>query len=316
MSFIGCGANLTTLDKEQLNIVNSTSSLVYFTQYHAAVLVFTEISHFVMKDVSISQYYGFAIVAVNLPNATLDSINVINSRGIENTKYSVGCGVLLLYKKISRAHFLNNIYKLDLLASKFIHNYDYIFNHGFKCGTDFYNSHIHQVSPKPVINAAGLTILYTQNDTSVHVTISQCTFKTNIGSIAGAILILHVNTIKNSKTLVNNHTIFGSNGVYRECHGSGIVFIFFIDRQSMSSLNETNSNALTPIQVLNVIFRYDQSSFASEEQHGIMYMAVINAKILPLHFKFSNVHFKNNQATSSPVYLLLLILHIKIKYIL
>ena len=301
VTIIGCGANLTTLDKGQLNIVNSTSSLVYFTQYHAAVLVFTEISHLVMKDVSISQYYGFAIVAVNLPNATLDSINVINSRGIENTKYSVGCGVLLLFKKISRTHFLNNIYKLDLLASKFIHNYDYIFNHGFKCGTNFYNSHIHQVSPKPVINAAGLTILYTQNDTSVHVTISQCTFKTNIGSIAGAILILHVNTIKNSKTLVNNHTIFGSNGVYRECHGSGIVFIFFIDRQSMSSLNETNSNALTPIQVVNVIFRYDQSSFASEEQHGIMYMAVINAKILPLRFKFSNVNFKNNQATSSPV---------------
>ena len=110
MTFIGCGANLTTLDKEQLNIVNSTNSLVYFTQYHAAVLVFTEISHLVMKDVSISQYYGFAIVAVNLPNATMDSINVINSRGIENilfkTKYSVRCGVLLLYKKISRAHWL------------------------------------------------------------------------------------------------------------------------------------------------------------------------------------------------------------------
>ena len=55
VTFTGCGANLTTLDKEQLDIINSTSSLVYFTQYHAAVLVFTEISYFVMRDVSISQ---------------------------------------------------------------------------------------------------------------------------------------------------------------------------------------------------------------------------------------------------------------------
>ena len=55
VTFTGCGANLTTLDAEQFEIINSTSSLVYFTQYHAVVLVFTEISHLVMRDVSISQ---------------------------------------------------------------------------------------------------------------------------------------------------------------------------------------------------------------------------------------------------------------------
>ena len=305
VTFTGCGANLTTLDKDKLDIINSTSSLVYFTQYHAAVLVFTEISYLIMRDVSISQYYGFAIVVVNLPNGTLDSINVVSSQGNENIlhkpEYSVGCGVLLLYKHLSRRHFLNNIYKVDIVASKFMHNNDFIYNHGFTCATDFYNSHIHQVSPKSVINAAGLTILYTQNDTAVYVTISQCTFKDNIGSIAGAILILNVNTIKNSQTLINNHTIFDSNGIHQKCHGSGIVLIFFFDRQSMLSMNETASNGLTPIQIIDVIFRYDQSSFVSEEQHGLMYMAVINAKELPLHFKFFNVHFKNNQATTSAV---------------
>ena len=70
VKFTGCGGNITTLYNKQLDNVNSTSSLVYFTQYHAAVLVFTEISHLVMRDSSISQYYGFAVVAVNLPNST------------------------------------------------------------------------------------------------------------------------------------------------------------------------------------------------------------------------------------------------------
>ena len=31
VTFTGCGANLTTLNNEQLNIINSTSSFVYFT---------------------------------------------------------------------------------------------------------------------------------------------------------------------------------------------------------------------------------------------------------------------------------------------
>ena len=103
VQFTGCGANLTTLDKEQLDIINSTSSTVYFTQYHAAVLMFTDISHLIIRDVNIFLYYGFAIVAVNLPNSTLDSININTSQGITKTVqdkngYSVASGVLLIYQ--------------------------------------------------------------------------------------------------------------------------------------------------------------------------------------------------------------------------
>ena len=56
VTFTGCGSDLITLDNEQHDSINSTNYLVYFTQYHAVVLIFTEISHIVMRDVSISQY--------------------------------------------------------------------------------------------------------------------------------------------------------------------------------------------------------------------------------------------------------------------
>ena len=122
VTFTGCGANLTTIGKKQLDIINSTSSLVYFTQYHAAVLVFTEISYLVMIDVSISQYYGFAIVAVNLPNGTLDTITITASQGVETVaqyknRYSVGSGVLVMYQDSLKTLSYTNQYKL-IITSK------------------------------------------------------------------------------------------------------------------------------------------------------------------------------------------------------
>ena len=199
VKFTGCGANLATLDKDQLDIINSTSSLVYFTQYHAAVLVFTDISHLVMRDVSIFQYYGFAIVAVNLPNGTVDSINVITSQGIEQEAqygygYTVGSGVLLMYQYSPKTLSYTNQYKLKITNSNFSYNFDYVPFSEYVCVTKLYNSFIYKNSKKPVINAAGLTIFYIGTNTSVQVDISQCTFADNVGSRAGAMLLLHLET--------------------------------------------------------------------------------------------------------------------------
>ena len=300
VTFIGCGANLTTLDKGQLNIVNSTSSLVYFTQYHAAVLVFTEISHLVMRDVSISQYYGFAIVTVNLPNATLDSVNVNYSQGIERavqkSGYSVGCGVLLLYKNSTRMSSIVNQYKVFITSSNFTHNYEKIIYPKFTCATNFYNSFKHKSHWNPVINAAGLTILYTQNDTNAQVNISRCTFNDNIGSTAGAMLVLHLNTIKNSKTVIYNESMFHSNANLRKCHGSSIVLIMYFD--VVIHLNST-STMYHLMEIINVTFESSEKVIFFEKQQGAVYIAMIHVKTLPILIKFSNVTFTKSTASTS-----------------
>ena len=176
VTFTGCSADLITLDKEQLDIINSTSSLIYFTQYHAAVLVFTEITHVFMKYVSISQYYGFAIVVVNVPNSTLGSIYITGSQRIEKTAkyrngYSIGSGVLLFYQDSPKALSCTNQYKLIITGSTFSYNFD----SGYACVTDLYNSFKNKHSKKPVINAAGLTIYYIGPNINVQVDIQQCT---------------------------------------------------------------------------------------------------------------------------------------------
>ena len=62
---------------------------------------------------SISQYYGFVIVAVNLPNGTLDSIYVNGSQGLEKAErgYSVDSGVLLMYQDSPKTPCYTNKYK-------------------------------------------------------------------------------------------------------------------------------------------------------------------------------------------------------------
>ena len=299
VTFIGCGGNFTTLDKKQFDIINSTSSLVYFTQYHAAVLVFTEISHLVMRDVSIFQYYGFAIVAVNVPNGTLDSINVSSYQSIQvasQSNYSVGSGVLFLYKDS-----LSNLsqYQVKITDSKFMHNYEFTVYPGLMCATDFYNSSINKISPKPVINAAGLTILYTQNDTRAQVNISQCTFTDNIGSIAGAMLVLHLNTQTHSQTAIHKDSVFDSNGSDQECLGTDFIFIMFFDQISKVLL-PFQSKVYYPFLIHDVIFSATDSIFVINKlQLGAVYMAIVNVKNYSMTFNFSNVTFKKKYTSNS-----------------
>ena len=301
VTFIGCGANLTTLDKEQLDIINSTSSLVYFTQYHAAVLVFTEISYFVMRDVSISQYYGFAIVAVNLPNGNLDSIKITGSRGVETVakhknRYSVGSGVLLMYQGSPKILSYTNQYKLIITNSIFSYNFDYIASSGYVCVTDLYNSSIRKDFHKPVINDAGLTIFNIGKNVKTNIDISHCKFSDSLGSIAGAILVLYLNSVTHSQIVITNSK-FDSNGSDRKCHGSGLVLFF--DRLSKSSSIATDET-YCPLQLVRVQFTFSyRNVLYTNNQLGVVFIAVKNVKEIPMCFKFSHVIFKGNQATIS-----------------
>ena len=105
-----------------------------------------------------------------------------------------------------------NQYKVLITGSSSTYNYEYIIYHKFTCATIFYNSLKLKRQRNPIINAAGLTILYSQNDTKAQVNISRCTFKDNMGSIAGAMFVLHLNTITNSQMVTYNESVFHSNG--------------------------------------------------------------------------------------------------------
>ena len=154
-------------------------------------------------------------------------------------------------------------------------SYEYIIYHKFTCVTNFYNTYNHKSYSNPVINAAGLTILYTQNDNTARVNISRCTFKDNLGSTAEAMLVLHLNTNKHSQTFFYNKSMFHSNDNARKCHGSAIVVMIYFNKHIV--LNSTSAIHHL-LQVINVTFKSSGKSIFFEKQQGGIYIAMINVK--------------------------------------
>uniref|UniRef100_A0A1X7UGI3 Uncharacterized protein n=1 Tax=Amphimedon queenslandica TaxID=400682 RepID=A0A1X7UGI3_AMPQE len=80
----------------------------------------------------------------------------------------------------------------------------------------------------PVVNAAGLTVLYSQKNFFSNVTVSNTTLGGNIGSISGAILILHYKTNK-GKTMVHGCKLGYNNDIINkercEKYGASLALI-------------------------------------------------------------------------------------------
>ncbi|XP_019859158.1 PREDICTED: uncharacterized protein LOC109587361 [Amphimedon queenslandica] len=240
LHFTNCGTNLTTLHS---NIINSTTSSIYFTKYHAAVLVLTDIASITVSNVTIMKYSGFAIVAVNLPYAVFDYLEVSYS---QQTQFGIGSGLLLLFfNRIARETTNDQTqYQVNLSNSIFHENTIQTHHHRIRnhCAGMMYR----RLSNMPVVNAAAVTILFTQNDTApAIVRILNNSFTFNNEYYAGAMLILSSNSSINSKTIIDG-SYFEHNFVQYSCKGGAISASFFFDRRMLTKrynpLVITNSN--------------------------------------------------------------------------
>ena len=227
LHFTNCGTNLTTLDSD---IINSTTS-IYFTKLHAAVLVFTDIASVTVSNVTIMNYSGFAIVAVNLPYAAFDYLEVSYS---QQTEFGIGRGLLLLFlNRIAKGTVdAQTQYQVNISNSNF---------HDNTIRTNYHHAYYlcaaikhRRLSNMPVVNAAALTILFTQNDTSpaiVRLLKSNVTF--NNEHFAGAMLILSLNSSIDSKTIIDG-SYFKHNFVQQACNGGALSASFFFDQRILT----------------------------------------------------------------------------------
>uniref|UniRef100_A0A1X7V208 Uncharacterized protein n=1 Tax=Amphimedon queenslandica TaxID=400682 RepID=A0A1X7V208_AMPQE len=230
LRFTNCGTNLTTLDSD---IINSTTSSIHFTELHAAVLVLTDIASITFSNVTISNYSGFAIVAVNLPYAVFDYLVVSYS---QQTEFGIGRGLLLLFlNRIARETIdAQTQYEVNISNSTFHEN-------AIRSRT---HSHVHYICPSaehhillnmPVVNAAAVTMLFTQNDTSpAIVRILNSSFTFNNEYYAGAMLILSFSSSIDSKTIIDG-SYFEHNFVLDACKGGAISAIFFFDKRILTT---------------------------------------------------------------------------------
>lgn len=201
--FKRCGAFLR--NSSVIDVINSTESPVYFSQNHSAVLLFLYNKRLVIQRVNVTSYYGFAILAVNPMNASMDSLVVSSSSGsFPASGISIGSGVLL--------YFTSNV-TTDTTEASVLHNVT-ISNALFQFNIEYIDAigcltHLQHFSGKrlPVINAAGLTVLYTQHGFEPTVSILGSNLLKNIGTPSGAMLVFYYGT--NSGRTIVDLTRFG-----------------------------------------------------------------------------------------------------------
>ena len=153
------------------------SSSLYYTSSHAAALVFVH-CQINITQVNIYNSYGFAMIGINLNDSSISEVSISYStlstnlyRHNEDKRRTIGCGALLhfvdhqlmmypTYVTVNYTHFKNNF---DL-------------HEGNPYTTEFSNNYLN------IVNAAGLTVLYTQKTYFASVTINNTEFTSNVGS--------------------------------------------------------------------------------------------------------------------------------------
>ena len=296
LSFQGCGAFLSDLDESILSSINSTTSPVYFTEYHSSLLLFLHIETILIKEVNMSSNYGFAVLAINPLNAIVENISITSTKSAEFyrlTNMSFGNGVLLLFIDESNVKHLQK--NALIKGARFLNNFDYI--HSIKCPSDLGNL-VHQetFTPIPVVNAAGLTILYTQQNFSANVQISSTTFTRNTGSYSGAMLVLHFNGVTNSQTLIDNGNVFSKNSNLLSCHGAALSFFTTINLNHIIYQTSVNQFVLL-VSKSTFELQNDFSDYPEKANSGAVSI-VIQYPPKKMEFnvtvRFSNVTFFKN----------------------
>ena len=294
LGIANCGTNFTALDSR---IINSTTSRIYFTQNHAAALIFASITRLLLDDVYISQYNGFAIISVNLPNASFHSLHIIFNRPV-----AIGSGILVLFYNQETLASVSG-YNLTISNSNFFENYAsmrYQKSINNKCISEIYKNS----SCMPIVSAGCLTILYTQTDARATVTLSDNTFQLCSGHLAGAILIVRFNSSADSKTIIKNSR-FDSNSIVQYCYGAAIAAVLYFNNNELST-------TYRPLTIINGTF--SSNGINVNWSSGAINIAINNANSLEsiLHPKIefifhrlifhSNFGFNSGACLSAAVY--------------
>ena len=271
--FTSCGGFL--IHSKVINVVNSTSSLLYFTQYQSAVLLFLHINTLFIQDVAIASYYGFAILAINPMNATLNGLVIQAScsksfAAINGS--SLGSGLLLF--------FTDHIKTVESVVHNVTINHTTIQSNQesistINCIADL--KYITKINHFPVINAAGFTVLYAQKNFNPNVYIQKSIFGANAGTASGAILVIHYKS-NNGRTILNETLFRGLNQMINCGTNGGSISLIMMNVKSCSNpLIIEKSNFSDYLYVPNY--------FA-----GAIYIGIINPSI----YAYVNITIKDS----------------------
>ena len=276
--FKRCGGYL-----KELEFKKSTMFPFNLTQYHSAVTLFLHIKVLVIKEVSITHYYGFAMFAINPMNAFIDHCEVSLSYGGNPLKHkkSYGSGIFLLFA--NDTVLPSSTFNVSIHQNTFHYNVEY--NHE--------TENICRTGCNPMVNAAGLTILYIHNSFAIKVNVMQSIFKHNLAHTAAGILIIHCNSALQSQTRIIN-SLFRKNFNIKKhkekCPGSDLLLLFLHNDNIQYSSDTTH-----PLVVSKTSFSGHNS--LNKHDQGIIYINISNpSTLINVIITFNEVHFESINA--------------------
>ena len=187
VTFSGCGAFLQI--DEPLNERLSSSKLHFNGSHHSALFIFMN-SSVNFHRVNITNYYGFAVIGLDLKSSSFSSVGVTmdaDAAVTSQSKPSIGSGILILFNN----QFEPMLYNLSFYDCYFYRNYD--LNYTFCIDSLSYDTNYEFIK-----NAAALTIIFSQTQKSENTTslvvIEQTSFVHNTGSYCSGVMILMLNS--------------------------------------------------------------------------------------------------------------------------
>ena len=290
--FTGCGEQLKRL--AAMESINSSVSPMYFSQYHSAVLVLLHINTLLIDEVNITNYYGFAILAINPRNASINNSIITLSYGEKGNLYQedFGSGLFLLFTDVLSS---GTCYNLTIKHSILSSNFEY-YQSKSESICDSYHRNNNQ-KHLPIFNAAGLSVFHLQRKFRTNIQVVQSKFISNRGTLAAAVLVVYYNSVNQSQVAISKST-FKDNFSNAGCHGSDLSYIFYVNingiqqyshqlhvfNSSFSDHNSSNSSAkgiiylyiYNPSQTNSVTLKFSHTTFTSisTEEAGICLYAV------------------------------------------
>ena len=233
----GCGGYLKKLDV--MKLINSTDSPVHYSQNQSAVLLFLHINTILISEVNVTNYYGFAMFAINPSSASMNHSSI----SISNGTNCFGSGIFVFFTDILDMQPFTT-FKVSINYAVFETNYEYT-HPSVTCLSDLK----HNIERLPIANAAGLTVFYTQKKFAAEVIVSQSHFISNYG---GAVLVMYFNSVTQSQTVISS-TIFKDNFQINLCPGSHLSLFFHASDKKQNYMH-SEKDQLLPLNISNCSF--------------------------------------------------------------
>ena len=277
--FDKCGSSF----QNSSHLINSLTTRFNFSLYrHGAMLMTNAINIVNIQQITISHYFGFALIARNIPVGKFANVSILQNFIGNHSNKEHGSGMLMMYEDDTGIIYKN---RMMLNISKSIFQNNDIFYPNAKCLPEEYLPE-RIPSKHAMITGSAITIIYSQYLFNVSTVVSECIFANNSGYPIENILIMYLNDIMGSEFIMKNDNMLSSSFISSNCGGS--LLYIFIHESRTPSLATNNGIVYAPIVISNTWFKFDVDKPSDLQANGIQ---LLFKTIRPLLIHFKQLRF-------------------------